>query len=514
MNHKVKLFSPIFAGLVLLLAHRTSFAQSEKPNIVFILIDDMGWRDLGCYGSSFYESPNIDQLAQEGRRFTNAYVAAPVCAPSRASIMTGKNPARPAITSWRSGKGEFNEPKPWQKLKTQRIDYLLPQAEDNVAKRLKALDYRTFLAGKWHLGEEENLWPENQGFDVNKGGWSAGSPTGVMQYDEKTDTPTLKRGYFSPYHNPRLKDGKPGENLTDRLTSETISFLQKHRHEPFFVYLSYHSVHNPMDPKEEYLKKFQDKARKIGLDSIQPFVTHKPWMRPNPTNDSWKERLVQSNAHYAAMIYNLDKNIGRLVDALEKLSLKENTVVVLTSDNGGLSTQESSVTSNLPLRAGKGWLYEGGIRVPLIVRWPATVSAGEVSDAFVTGTDYFPTFLEIAGGSLKENEIDGKSFVPHLKDKTVQVRDTLYWHNPHYYRKGSRPASAIRVGNYKLIKNYESGRLELYDLKNDIAEAYNLSDSLADKATELESALTTWLTARKALIPLQNVVYDQKYDKK
>ncbi|MBD3351019.1 MAG: sulfatase-like hydrolase/transferase, partial [Candidatus Lokiarchaeota archaeon] len=379
--------------------------MKSKPNIVFILIDDLGWRDLSCYGSTFYETPNLDRLAKQGMSFSNAYAACPVCSPTRASILTGKYPATLGLTNWIGGH-EVG------KLISAPYIRHLPLEERTIAKTLKEHGYRTYHIGKWHLGKEP-YWPEHHGFDVNIGGCHWGSP---------------KFGYFSPYRIPTLKNGPKGEYLTDRLTNEAINIIREKREEPFFLYLSYYSVHIPIQVPEEYVEKYRKKAKKLGLDEKKTFemgekfsCEHKKYLRI-------KRRLVQSDPKYAAMVEKLDENIGRFLDELDRLGEKENTIVFFTSDNGGLSTAESSPTCNFPLSEGKGWMYEGGTREPLIVRWPRDVKADTFCDVPVTSPDFYPTILDILGlEPLANQNLEGKSILPLLKGKKNLKRDSIFW---------------------------------------------------------------------------------------
>jgi arylsulfatase A-like enzyme len=321
--------------------------ETPKPNFIFILVDDLGWADLGCYGSTFHETPNIDRLAAGSMRFTNAYAACPVCSPTRASIMTGKYPARTGITDWIPGRQSNAEPQHSDMLISRDFELEMKLEETTIAEALKRVGYKTFFAGKWHLGEDSVYWPENQGFELNKGGWGTGWPRG---------------GYFSPYENPRLESGPEGENLTDRLTDETLRFMQTHTEEreagvydnPFFVFLSYYTVHTPLQGKPELVKKYESKIRAQGLQPETMETTDREWIRVAPPGGRYVERIRQGHPVYAAMIETLDTNVGRIMAHLEESGLGENTIVIFMSDNGGLATSEGSPTSNLPLRAGKG----------------------------------------------------------------------------------------------------------------------------------------------------------------
>ncbi len=458
------LWRSLLAGLWITLAAQLSPGQS-KPNFLFILIDDMGSMDLGCYGSEYYQTPNIDRLAAGGMRFTRAYAACPVCSPTRASILTGKYPARLHLTDWLPGRGD----KPDQKLARPVINQYLPLEEITLAEALKSAGYVSASIGKWHLGGE-NFPPEAQGFDVNIGGNHNGSPP----------------SYFSPYHNKNksipLPEGKPGEYLTDRLTDETIKFIDANKEKPFFVYLPYYAVHIPLQAKQDLIEKY----KKI--------------------NDP---RGLQKNPVYAAMIETLDENIGRLMKKLKELNLEENTVVIFTSDNGGVSVGEggSIPTSNVPFREGKGYLYEGGIREPLLVRWPAVIKAGTLCTNTVSSIDYFPTFCELAGVSVT-NKIDGISLVPLLKQTGNLTSREIYWHYPHYSNQGGRPGAAIMDGDFKLIEWYETGRWELYNVKNDPSERTNIVSQRREKAVQMQVKLDQWRRYTQAQMMLPNPFYD------
>ena len=446
----------------------TQSAESRPPNFVFILIDDLGWTDLGCFGSKFYKTPNIDRLAEGGMKFTAAYAACPVCSPTRASMLTGKYPARLHLTDWLPGRGNG----PSQKLL--RPDFLrqLPLSEVTLAEALKPAAYISASIGKWHLGGK-GFSSEDQGFDLKIAGSEAGSPA----------------SYFHPYRSqtrsiPSLEDGKPGEYLTDRLTTEAEKFIKRHKDKSFFLYLAHYAVHIPLAAKTELIRRFQIAA--------EPGQTH-------------------TNAVYAAMIQSVDESVGRVMKKLEQLKLADNTVIFFMSDNGGLAVTEgpnTPSTSNAPLREGKGYLYEGGIREPLIIRWPGVVRPGSVCGTPVCSIDFFPTILEIAGiKSGTNNVIDGVSLVPLLKQIGGFKRDALYWHYPHYAPQGGKPGGIIRQGDYKLIEFYEDGHLELYDLKQDIGEKNNLAEKMPDKAMALEMKLDAWRRDVKAQMMNPNPNY-------
>jgi len=446
----------------------------NKTRFVFVLVDDLGWTDVACFGSKFYETPNIDALAKSGMKMTSAYAACPVCSPTRGSIMTGKYPARTQTTDYFGGarRGKLL-PAPYKQY--------LPLEEVTIAEAMKAHGYKTFFAGKWHLGGE-GYFPEFQGFDINKGGGRNGAPYKSYGNRALAKDPTLPGGYFSLYANPHLEDGPKGEYLTDRLTDEAVKFIDANKAEPFLVYLSFYSVHNPLQAKGEYVKKFKDKLAAVPKPTGPEFIKeHKN-----------RARQIQQNPVYAAMIYSVDENVGKLMKKLDELGLADDTVVVFTSDNGGLSTSEGHNTANLPLRGGKGWLYEGGVRVPTIVRWSSVTKPGSVCDVPVTSTDYYPTFLEIASLPPRgKQHVDGVSITAALKGGKLD-RKAIYWHYPHYGNQGGRPGSSVRAGDYKLIEFFESGSVELYNLKNDIGEHKDLAATMPEKAAELRKMIHKW----------------------
>lgn len=477
----------IFLAAVGLLSCGVSRDEGERdrPNFLFVLVDDLGWRDLRCYGSAFYETPNIDRLSTQGMRFTNAYAACPVCSPTRASIVTGRYPARLRITDWIPGRQASRGPDPSEELLGPGFRNELPLTERTIAEALKEGAYRTFFAGKWHLGGA-GFYPEKQGFDTNIAGAEFGWPRG---------------GYFSPYDNPKIQDGPEGEYLTDRLTAETIRFIESNRDRRFFAYLSFYTVHNPMQAKEPWIEHFEEKRAALERSAGPRFLP-----------EGWKQaRQVQDHAVYAAMVHSLDENVGRLMDALEELDLTGKTVVIFMSDNGGLSTAEGSPTSNLPLRAGKGWLYEGGIREPLIVRYPGLIEAGTSCETPVISTDFYPTILELAGLPPEpQQHVDGASFLPLLiqSPEADQAERALFWHYPHYSNQGGEPGGAVRQGRYKLIEFFEDGRCELYDLNSDIGEQHDLGKELPGRTTALRTLLHQWRDSVGADMPDPNPGYD------
>ncbi|NSW95383.1 MAG: sulfatase [Bacteroidales bacterium] len=496
MNKKsfFKLGIAVVTPLAVSLTH--GCGETKKPNIIFILADDYGYADLGCYGSTFYETPNLDRLAMQGVRFSSAYSACPVSSPTRASIMTGKYPVKTGITYWIPGRQATNNGLPGDKFMALPFNLKLDLEEVTIAELLKKHGYTTMISGKWHLGEDSLYWPENQGFDINSGGFSKGAPVLNKQ----------SNGYFSPYGNPRLKDGPEGEYLTDRQTDEAIKFIEKNRKKPFYLYLSYYAVHNPMQAKEEVVKKFRAKADSTGLSKIDPFTRDRSWIRPG-MSENYKERIIQSNPVYAAMIYSMDENIGRVLKKLEELNIDGNTIVIFTSDNGGLSTSEGSPTCNTPLRAGKGWLYEGGIRVPLIVKYPGKTNPGTIIRTPVSSIDFFPTIAEMCGIKELPEGIDGISLLPLFKNDEMPERP-LFWHYPHYSNQGVEPGSAIRLGRYKLIDSFEKEALELYDIENDISETNDISSAEPEKTKELFKLLDDWRKSNNAKMMMPNKNYN------
>jgi arylsulfatase A-like enzyme len=464
----------------------------KKPNILFILIDDMGWRDLTCYGSDFYETPNIDRLKSEGMLFTDAYASCPVCSPTRASILSGKYPANVGVTNW------INHRNPASGHRGRLIDapYVdhLPLEEKCLAGALRENGYSTWHAGKWHIGGED-YYPEKHGFDINIGGGYNGSPA--------------RSGYFSPWEDiPTLKDADVPEGiyLTDYLTDRAVDLIRNQSEEkPFFLNMWYYSVHVPIQAKEEKIRKYEEKAKRMGLDKQKALEEGERFPVEKKQDKRVIRRLIQSDPVYAAMIESLDENVGKLLDVLEEKGIAKDTAVFFTSDNGGLSTAEGSPTCNLPLAEGKGWMYEGGTREPLLVRWPGRVRENSQCIEPVTSPDYYPTILEIAGlPLLPEQHEDGVSILPLLEETGTPDREDIFWHYPHYGNQGGTPGSSIRSGNWKLIEFYEDGRLELYNLREDIGEKNNLAETKPDLAEELRKRLKSWRQRMNALYPRDN----------
>jgi len=462
-----------------------AFASAAKQqNFVFILVDDLGWTDLACFGSSFYDTPHLDRLAATGMRFTSAYAACPVCSPTRASILTGKYPVRTGITDYIAPNGG-NQPGNWKRntrfLPAPYKDRLA-LSELTVTEALKQSGYSTFFAGKWHLGPE-GFFPENQGFDINKGGIEQGGPYGGNKY-------------FSPYGNPRLSDGPPGEHLPDRLASETVAFMEANRNKPFLAYLSFYSVHTPLMARPDLESKYKARAQALQFPGER-------WGRERAN----QVRMVQDHAVYGGMVEAMDSAAGKVLDSLQRLGLENRTTVFFMSDNGGLATSEGHPTSNYPLRSGKGWVYEGGIREPMIVRSPGLTKPGSVCDQTVISTDFYPTILELAELSSRPSQhLDGRSFTGQLRGEIVD-RGPVFWHYPHYSNQGGGPGGAVREGDWKLIEWYEDNSLELYNLRRDLSERYNLAALHPDRVAQMQSKLHEWRRQTGAVMPSPNPRY-------
>ena len=460
---------PVWILLSLLL-----FAQAEaaKKNVVFILVDDWGWADAGVQGSDFFETPNIDRLAREGMRFTQAYAAAAICSPTRAAILTGKSPARLDMTIWHEG-AVRGGPKS-KRLLEAKAQPNLPRGEVTLAELFKKEDYFTAHIGKWHLGKAA-FYPETQGYDVNIGGTCWGAPA------------TFYWPYRGPWskNDPELRyvpvgSGKPDDYLTDQLTDHALRIITQQKDRPFFLSLWFHTVHTPIEGKPDLVKRFEKKP----------------------------PGKIHSHAEYAAMLASLDENVGRVLRRIDDLKLTSHTVVILTSDNGGVdfSTAKSAnrpPTSNAPFRSGKGTLYEGGLRVPLIIRWPGRTKGGSECVAQVTSQDFFPTLAD-ALGQTEVPRHDGVSLLPLLNNPQASLnREALFWHYPHYYPRMT-PASAIRAGDWKLIQYYEENRIELFNLKTDPAETKNLAVTQSAKTKSLRKKLDAWRKETDAKAPTQN----------
>lgn len=478
-----RLFLSLFAlPAALALSSAVAAARDDAPalrNVVVILVDDLGWMDLSCQGSRYYETPNIDRLAGDGMRFTNAYAACAVCSPTRAAVMTGRYPARVGVTDWirprfqRGGRGtpDRNPTEyvggPKQKLLCPPNPYWMEHEEITIAERLAAAGYATCHIGKWHLGDAD-WFPKRQGFDLNFGGCDYGQPP----------------SYFDPYTNPRLSEGIPtlaprraGEYLTDREADEAVTFIHAHQDKPFFLHMAHYAVHTPIQAKEDLTARYEAKPK---------------------TN--------QKNAKYAAMIHSVDEATGRILAALDETGVADRTLVIFTSDNGGLR----GPTHNAPLRSGKGFPYEGGIRIPLLVRWPGQVRPGSVSHEPVISIDLLPTILEALGVTRPAQPVvDGRSLVAHLKSagRTPLDRDAIYWHFPHYRGRNVTPYSIIRARDFKLIKRYEGPTFELYNLADDLRETADLAAKMPDRVRQLDAQLIAHLEAVGAKLPRENPEY-------
>ena len=450
-------------------AEAQAVEPARKPNVVLIVADDLGGRDLGCYGSTFHKTPHIDALAKSGARFTDFSAACPVCSPTRVSILTGRYPQRTNITTFLPGRPD----RPDQKLKHPIIRLELPLEEVTLAEALKANGYATGIIGKWHLGGV-GFDPTKQGFDANVAGDSTGGP----------------RSYFAPYANkagsmPGLENAPDGEYLTDRLAAEAEKFLEANRAKPFFLYLPHYAPHIPLAAKKDVIAKY-------------------------PSQPSHGK---QSHPVYAAMLESLDDAVGRVVKKLDDLKLTEDTIVIFTSDNGGLATLEGSPfapTFNGPLREGKGFLYEGGVRVPMIVKWPKHVKPGTTVNEAGCSIDFFPTLLEASGGRQPPDAplLDGVSLLPALRGGKIDRKDdAIYWHYPHYSNQGGKPGGAIRAGDFKLIEFYEDGRRELFNVKQDLSESRNLIEEKKEIAANLAARLDAWRKAIGAKMPTPNPEY-------
>jgi arylsulfatase A len=499
----------LIGAIPVVLAGSQKGTEEKKPNIIIFLVDDLGWSDLGCYGSRFYETPNIDRFASENMVFTSAYAACHVSSPTRASILTGKYPATLNLTDWLPGRKEF----PFQKLSNVKINQNLPYEEITVAEALKEHGYATAIYGKWHLGEDPSN-PMHHGFDIHVPDWAKGWPNG---------------SYYYPF---KLKglEGKEGDYLTDRLTDEALKFIDQNSKNPFFLYFAHFAVHDPINGRPDLVKKYQEKLKRMPRQEGPPFI-----LEGNPDSphmitleeaklqlgdsaylgySQLSDRMVkikqyQDNAQFGAMIESVDESFGRVIDKLNELGIDENTIVIFFSDNGGMAAANfgnpwreitedmldiAFSTSNVPLRGAKGWLYEGGIRVPMIVRWPGNVNTKGKCDVPVISVDLYPTILDMLGYKLPDaQKVDGISIVPLLEGKKKLNRDAIYWHFPHYSNHGMQsPGGAIRCGDYKLIEYFENGTVQLFNLKDDIGEQHDLATAHPKMVKKLKKKLHDW----------------------
>jgi arylsulfatase A len=478
----------------------------KKPlNVVFFMVDDLGWKDLGCYGSEFYETPAIDEFANQGVRFTDAYAACHVCSPTRASLITGKYPASINLTDWLPGRKDF----PFQQLKNVEINQHIPYDLTSLPEVLKENGYQTAIIGKWHLGED-SASVTRQGFDVHIPDWNKGWPN---------------KGYYPPYGLKGLKAASEQEYLTDRLTDEALKYIEENREKPFFLYLSHFAVHDPIQGRNDLVDKYKNKLDTFSKSTGNDFILEG---NPDQGNDpiAWqlnagsgkgelhegfrvfddktvKIKQNQDNPEFAAMVESVDESLKKVLDKIKELDLEDNTIIIFYSDNGGMSAanfyypdrkikdenlDKAFSTSNLPLRGAKGWLYEGGIRVPLIVKWPNKGKQGIVSEVPVITPDFFPTLLEMLDIDNTITGLDGESIVPYIKGEEATEERPIFWHFPHYSNHGMQsPGGAVRLGDYKLLEYFENGSVQLFNLKNDIEEMNDLSDSMPDKVEELQS---------------------------
>ncbi|MFP4381101.1 MAG: sulfatase [Candidatus Sumerlaeia bacterium] len=463
----------------------------QRPNILFILVDDLGWRDVSCFGSEFYESPNIDALAEEGMLFTDAYAACPVCSPTRASILSGKYPATIQLTNYIDWHW-YGHPRSGRVIDAPYIREL-PHTEKSLARALKESGYQTCHVGKWHLGGPD-YYPERHGFDDNFGGCEWGMPL---------------NGYFSPWGIPNLDEPrKEGTYLTDFLGDRAVMWLKNRGDSPFFLNLWFYSVHTPVQAPQELVDKYEKKARDMGI--LDTYPARDAGLDPFDPDQKKPlyHRVLQSWPVYAAMVEAMDRNVGKVVDHLKETGEWENTMVVFTSDNGGLATgtdKNGGVTSNMPLNYGKGWMHEGGTRVSTIIRWPGVTEPGSKCDVPIISTDYYPTLLDVAGQSkMPWQHTDGVSLLPLLKGEGKLNRDAIFWHFPHYSNCGGRPGCSVRMGDYKLIEFFEDGHLELYNLREDIGEEKNLADEMPELRDRMMERLESWKEQVCARIPKPN----------
>ena len=500
-------------------------AEQRPPNIVFFLVDDLGWSDVGCFGSPFYDTPNIDQLATEGVRFTDAYAACHVCSPTRASILTGKYPATLNLTDWLNGRGNTS----FQVLLNAEKAMSLDPEETTLAEVLKESGYATGLFGKWHLGRETN--PTEHGFDIH--------------VPHSVNSNLGRRGFHNPQKIPGL-DG--GAYVTDRLAELGAQYIEENKDRPFLLYMAHFSVHDPIHGRPDLVEKYKNKLAAMPPQSGPDFILEgnpdsptypsraeldelikQPEYRDTYTsyaNDLVKVKQKQDNVQFAGMVESVDQSLGTLMAKLKELGLEENTIVIFMSDNGGMSVMNGTPkfkttkdkidtrasSSNLPLRGAKGWLYEGGIRVPMIVKWPHHGKTGTVCDEPVTSTDFFPTILEMIGVKNDINDIDGKSFTRLVRGEEMD-RGPIYWHFPHYSNHGMQsPGGAIRDGDYKLLEYFENGTVQLFNLVNDIGEQNDLSKIEVEKTKALTEKLHQWRKEVDAQMMKPNPDYDPATD--
>lgn len=480
--------------------------SSERPNVICITADDLGWRDLGCYGSPFYETPNLDQLAREGTRFTDAYAASPVCSPTRASVMTGNYPARVGVTDWIDFWGETHPAR--GKLVDAEYSDHLPHEQTTLAAALGDAGYDTCHVGKWHLGGvDQESSPEDHGFDVNVGGCEWGKPSG-------------EGGYFRPWEIPTIDESNAEADayLPDRLADEAVTLIEESTDDDAPLFLNYNPylVHTPLQAPDRLVERYERKRAALGLDDIAEFELGGRFPAEHKQDRRIKRRLVQSDPVYAAMVEVLDRSVGRVLDALERTGQAANTLVVFTSDNGGLATAEGSPTTNRPLSEGKGWMQEGGNRVPLIVRWPGVTDTEDtpaVVETPVISPDIYPTALDAAGVETPDGQaIDGESLRSLFAGADLD-REAVFWHYPHYGNQGGTPAAAVRAGDWKLIEFFETDHVELYHLADDVREEQDLSDHRPDTVADLQTRLREWQDEVGARFPAEDPSFESWPDR-
>lgn len=458
-----------------------TFPQTKPKNILFFLVDDLGWADVGCFGSQYHETPHIDALSASGMKFSYGYAACPVCSPTRASIMTGRHPVRVDITDWIPGARAGRNANPRFLHVDDRDDLALEEV--TIAEVLKDHGYQTFFAGKWHLGDKGH-WPTDQGFDFNVGGNSKGSPPG---------------GYYAPWTNPTLQARHDGEYLTERLTEESLGFLERRDAEkPFLLYLAYYNVHTPITAYKRRYAHYVDKAAETFTGETPTIPEHRG-----------QSRARQDNPDYASMVAAVDDSVGAILGKLRELGLEKDTAVFFFSDNGGLCTKaKPGPTCNLPLRSGKGWLYEGGVREPTIIRVPGVTTPGSVCDEPIVSMDFFPTILHLAGIEQQPKlHADGVDLMPLLQGGKFASDRTLFWHYPHYHGSTWTPGASVRQGDWKLIEFYEFDDVELYHLANDPGEQHDLSEQEPERTRRLRKLLRDWQTSMHAKMPQPNPDY-------
>ncbi len=467
--------------------------QANRPNVILFLVDDLGWSDVGCFGSSFYETPNIDRLADEGMRFTQAYAACHVSSPSRASIMTGRYPASINLTDWLPGRGNH----PFQKLLNNVTVQQLPLNEETIAETLRNNGYKTAIIGKWHVGTGE-YGPMNRGFDMHiPSQYEVGWP----------------RSYHYPF-NMNGYEGNPGEYLTDRLTDEALNYIEQNSDNPFFLYMAHFAVHDPVQGRKDLVEKYRKKLATMPQSQGKQYILEGNPDDKNPLSRQQLDELIetddyqgykvlpnrtvkirqhQDNIEFAAMVESMDESLGRIMTKIKELGIENNTIIIFVSDNGGMSAanlnnpkrvismdelEKEYPTSNLPLRGSKGWMYEGGIRVPMIVKYPGVTEGGTICEVPVISNDFYNTIAEMTGSTISVGKkTEGVSIIPLLENKNIKDR-ALYWHFPHYSNHGMQsPGGAIRYGDYKLLEYFENNTVQLFNLKEDIGEQHDLSSS-------------------------------------